>query len=371
MNNDIKLKIKKILPWIIRILIFAIFMVSGIAKLFPVWAFEKQIVDLGIASWCYAPYLARLIIAIEIGIGISILQPHYLKKFVIPATILLLLAFCVHLSLVMIQQGAMNGNCGCFGQLIPMTPFEAFIKNIVTIGLLVYLYFNVSNKEKGKNKIIFLVLIYLASALILFMAFPFCPCKDAVVISQPVAITDTAGQHIVDPDSLLIKNKIPEFGIKENSAANSENKKNITTVFQVEKGPAKVISRFSEFTSFGNETVDLNQGKKILCFFVPGCDECRIAARKIDSLSKLMIIPPVYILFMNEETEKIPEFFIEANCKFPYRIIEIPVFWGLLGSSANTPGVFYLWNGNIIRFYEGTENNKFNPEDLRKVLVQT
>jgi len=347
-------------------------MVSGIAKLIPVWAFEKQIVDLGITSWCYAPYLARLIIAFEIAIGIAILQPHYIKKIVIPATILLLLAFCIHLMILMVQHGAMSGNCGCFGQLIPMSPLEAFIKNIVTIGLLIYLYLNVvRDKEKGKNKFIYLVLIYLASALIMFMFFPFCPCKDSALVDQKVVLVDTIKHTKNSLDSTISITEKQAVIYQENSERNNEINNADSPVQPVESGPNKIKSRFSEFTSFGNETVNLDEGKKILCFFVPGCDECREAAKQINLLSKEIQLPPVYILFMNEEVDKIPDFFIEANCKFPYTVIDIPTFWGLFGANANTPGVFLLWNGNIIRFYEGGENNKFNPVDLRKAIVQS
>ena len=65
---------------------------NDLAKSFPIWAFEKQLVDLGIVNWCNAPYLARLIIALETAIAIAILQKHYIKSFVIPVTILLLFA---------------------------------------------------------------------------------------------------------------------------------------------------------------------------------------------------------------------------------------------------------------------------------------
>jgi uncharacterized membrane protein YphA (DoxX/SURF4 family) len=53
-------KIKAHLPLIIRIIVFLLFIVSGVAKMFPIWAFEKQLVDLDIASWCTAPYFSRI-----------------------------------------------------------------------------------------------------------------------------------------------------------------------------------------------------------------------------------------------------------------------------------------------------------------------
>jgi hypothetical protein len=342
-------------------------MISGIAKLFPVWAFEKQMVDLGISSWYFAPYLARLIIAFEIAIGIAILQPHFLKRIVIPATILLLFAFCVHLSIEMFKHGAMKGNCGCFGQLIPMTPLEAFIKNIITIGLLVYLFFNVSDKEKRPHKFIYLITLYLASALVLFMLFPFCPYKAPTNDILTPGVNDTTEQYNKTPDST--QQDVP---IKSGNLAPDKIKQGVQnpTATNEIKGPNFVTSKFSRFTTFGNQTVDLDDGRKLLCFFVPGCDECRLAARQLDSLSKKIDLPPVYIIFMNEETNLIPEFFRESKCNYPYTILDVHAFWELMGVSANTPGVFYLWNGNVIRFYEGVEFNKFNPSNLKQALAE-
>ncbi|HOS49149.1 MAG TPA: MauE/DoxX family redox-associated membrane protein, partial [Bacteroidia bacterium] len=143
---------KKTLVWILRILIFALFVLSAVAKMFPIWAFEKQLVDLGLMSWCLAPYFSRALIALELAIGILIIQPHYLKKIVIPATIGLLVVFCAHLTLEMVKHGAMNGNCGCFGQLIPMTPLEAFIKNIITILMLIVVYRKVETQPSSKDR---------------------------------------------------------------------------------------------------------------------------------------------------------------------------------------------------------------------------
>ena len=85
---------KKDLTLPARILISILFFVSAIAKMIDftwtkgfsktIWMFEKQLVDLDIATWCSAPYLARVIIAIEIAIAFAILQNHFIKKIVIP-----------------------------------------------------------------------------------------------------------------------------------------------------------------------------------------------------------------------------------------------------------------------------------------------
>jgi uncharacterized membrane protein YphA (DoxX/SURF4 family) len=346
-------KIRKYLPWTIRILIFIVFIVSAVSKMFPLWSFEKQMVDLGIASWCQAAYLSRFIIAAEIAIGIAILQNHFIKRLVIPATVLLLAAFCVHLAIQMVKYGPMNGNCGCFGQVIPMTPLEAFIKNVISIGLLVYLYRNVTEKEKGKNRFVYLLLFYIASSLFMFVLFPFCPCaKEEIKSSVVVNEGDSVVKDTIIIDSLSVKGVNEKVDVKDKAELEKV----------IEYGPKKVVSRFSKHSNFGSKKVKLDEGKKVICLFAPGCDHCLETANSICALSAAGGIPEVYIFFMDEETEKIPDFFKAAKCNFPYQIINIPEFWNLMGSDGNTPGIFCMWNGNIIKSFEGNEKNKYDAQ---------
>ena len=359
---------KKHLPLIVRIIISALFLLSAVAKSFPIWAFEKQLVDLGIVNWCNAPYLSRLIIALETAIAIAILQRHYIKSFVIPVTVLLLAAFCIHLGIQMYEHGAMNGNCGCCGQLIPMTPLEAFIKNIITILLLVYLYKNVTDKEKGENRFSIILLIYFFSAFLMFFFFPFCPCKNETSdkINVPAVINDTASLPVDTAKPVSIDTVVGKQIIKDTTQTKKDTAQKSTITIQE---PSKTTSRFGIYNEFSGKPVNLDEGKKIVCLFVPGCDHCRDAAKEIVKMSKSHKLPPVYVLFMNEETFKIPEFYTETKINYPYHVIDdIPAFFKLLGNNGNTPGVNYLWNGNIIRGYEGLEKNKFNSEDMVKAI---
>lgn len=367
--------VKKYLPWTFRILVFLLFGLSAVAKMFPIWAFEKQLVDLGIADWCMAPFWARLIIATELTLGIGILQPHFLRKIIIPATTLLLTVFSIHLTMEMVKHGPMNGNCGCFGQLIPMTPLEAFIKNIVTIGLLIYLYRNVQDREKGQNRISPLIMLFLGSALLMFAAFPFCPC---VAEEEPLPIVSADSLNVdstqVGLDSNLALTDTVTADTSSKVALNPTAKKDTAkskstpVVPKADPGPKPVVSKYAKYTNFSGKSVNLDEGKKILCLFAPGCDHCRATAKEICALSKQMSLPEINILFMDEEAEVIPEFFKEAGCTYPYQVLKIVEFWRLMGADANTPGVVYLWNGNVVKFYEGLEGNKFDVEGLKKAL---
>jgi thiol-disulfide isomerase/thioredoxin len=350
--------LKAYFPWSARIIISILFLISGISKMFPIWMFEKQLVDLGICGWCEAPYFSRLLIALEMAIGIGILQKHFLRRFIIPVTAFTLVAFCVHLSIEMVKHGAMNGNCGCFGQLIPMTPLEAFIKNVLTLGLLFYVYKNSEENPKGSNRFMVPMFIYAVSAFGMFALFPFCPCETEStpvveeVVTTEVAAVDTVAQVAVDTNTIVTS---PIEGNNIQPAA-------------AEVQPPKVKSRFSEFKSIGGKAVNLDEGKKLVCFFAPGCDHCREMAKELKALAAKMKLPDTYIIFMDEEAFLIPEFLKETNFNKPYQVIDIPKFWTVLGSNASTPGVFYLWNGNIIQSFEGIEGNKFEASKLKEAL---
>ncbi len=325
--------------------------------------FEKQLVDLGVCGWCDAPYFSRLLIALELAIGIAILQRHFIKRFVLPVTAFLLVAFCVHLSIEMVKHGAMNGNCGCFGQLIPMTPLEAFIKNVLTLGLLVYIYKTVEEHEKGQNRFMVPMFIYSMSAFAMFAIFPFCPCEKESETAAPVE--EVIEETEVPTDTSATATPIDSSSIVVTSAIEANH-----IVEMQEAEPAKVKSRFSEFKTIGGKKVNLDEGKKLVCFFAPGCDHCRETAKELKALAAKLKLPDTYIIFMDEEAFLIPEFIKETGFNKPYEVIDIPKFWTVLGSNASTPGLFYLWNGNIIKSFEGIEGNKFDAAALKSAIEQ-
>ena len=355
---------KAYLPWTARIVVSILFLVSAVSKMFPLWMFEKQLVDLGICGWCDAPYFSRLLIALEVAIGIAILQRHFIKRFVIPVTAFLLVAFCVHLSIEMVKHGAMNGNCGCFGQLIPMTPLEAFIKNVLTLGLLVYIYRTTAEHEKGKNRFMVPMFIYSVSAFGMFAVFPFCPCEEETEQTTEV-IGENNMPSVDDQQDTLVQSNSMDTTKAITLPADTASGVKIE-----EAQPAKVKSRFSEFKTIGGKKVNLDEGKKLVCFFAPGCDHCRETAKEPKALAAKLKLPDTYIIFMDEEAFLIPEFLKETGFNKPYQVIDIPKFWTVLGSNASTPGLFYLWNGNIIKSFEGIEGNKFDAAALKTAIEQ-
>ena len=350
---------KETISWLLRLIISALFIISAVAKLYPspyfaISTFEvKQLYPLGFTE-VLAPYFSRILIGIEFALGISILLKDYLKKITIPATILLLTVFVIHLSYTTFISGN-SGNCGCFGELLPMTPVEAIIKNILAIGLLVWL-FQLLPADK-KSNFWFLKSVGLGCVLALFMLAPIRPVAEN--IEEPVAEMQENLGIVTDTTSLLTTE------VSETTVPISETSKTEATANTVkeEETPKKVKSGYEKYF-FG-----IDNDKKILCYFVPGCDHCMDTAKELNEMRKQdKNFPPIFVIFMNEEPEKIPTFFEFAGAKFPHKMIDVIPFWTELGTGRDTPGVKYLWNGNEFKYYDGINDNKFNGAEFKKLI---
>ena len=83
--------LKRIIAITLSIIVGSIFIYSGYTKLFPVIeTFEFTFVELGIANWYTAPFIARLFLGLEFFVGCLLILNYQLKKITIPITIILL-----------------------------------------------------------------------------------------------------------------------------------------------------------------------------------------------------------------------------------------------------------------------------------------
>ena len=347
---------KNVISWGIRILISALFLVSAYAKIYPdpsyyfsITKFEyTQLYPMGFSPEL-AVYFSRGLIGIEFALGILLLFPFNLKKIVIPATIIMLAVFSIHLT-IEILSGQNTGNCGCFGSLLPMTPLQALIKNLLSIGLLSVLLLKFSDGLRVNNNFLAVTNITTFCVLFLFMLIPI-QKKTTAVTPVSVEVTDPAINTDVDTNTVK---------------ANPVNGEPKSTDVKLEepKGPAKKASGYAKYFP------KIDEGKKILCFFAPTCEHCMQTGKELTELRKAdPTFPEVQIIFMDEAPEEIPTFFKFAGAEYKHMVMDIVAFWTALGNNKDTPGVVYLWNGNTLKFYNGTEGkDKFNKAELKKLV---
>ena len=272
----------------------------------------------------------------------------------------MLIVFTIHLTIITYFSGGSQGNCGCFGELIPMTPLEAIIKNVVAIGLLALLLYLLKNKPDRKSNFWILATVTFASILAVFIVTfsqPSTAAGDFTVsdissISNSDLTTDSLGNipndiKIVSETSPLAKTVSKEIVVTAKAKSSS-----------IKSGYAKYFS-------------DIDSDTKIICFFVPGCEHCQATVKEITALKqKDKNFPKVQILFMDEEADKIPEFFTIAGAKYDYKIVDIIGFWKILGPNRDVPGIKLLKEGKELKYFYGTTENAFNAIELSKLIKE-
>ncbi|MHC1738815.1 MAG: MauE/DoxX family redox-associated membrane protein [Ignavibacteriaceae bacterium] len=336
---------------ILKYLTGILFLVSGFSKLFPIEPFELIIVNQKIMGWELVPYFSRLLIGFELFLGFSLLQNSYVKKIFLPASFILLGIFNIQLIYSMLANTA-GDNCGCFGEVISMTPMEALLKNIVLMGIILWVHRNYS-QENFKLPVIIGYLVF-SYFIVLYIA----PIKPYVVHTEPEPEKkETRDAPATVPADDIAKDEIRENALRKPLIEKAKEKEKIKV------DTVRTKSIFSRYTLFSDgKKVNLDSGIKLVALFSLDCDHCQETAKQLGQLKRVTKIPPVYILFFGEERQ-IKGFFDFAGTTFPYKIISPQEFFPMI--TAAPPRVCYLQNGKIM----GDWNSSVNiVGELKKLL---
>jgi hypothetical protein len=118
-----------------------------------------------VPSRLYGAWATRAIIAFELWLGICLLVSYHTKT-VLRISFGVLAAFSTHL-VYLISTGD-NGNCGCFGEMISMSPIASLLKNAVLMTINgILLRFKYSEAKKPLLAWGFLSLFFAASVFVL------------------------------------------------------------------------------------------------------------------------------------------------------------------------------------------------------------
>lgn len=308
---------KKITFIVLSILLGAVFLLSAYTKLYPIEPFEYTFVDLGFINWEMAPFAARLMIALEFIIGVFLIFNFNPKKFTYKLAITTLVIFCIYLTLLIVLVGD-KGNCGCFGEIIKMTPLQALIKNIVMLVLLFLLYKFYAGWQLSKK----LNIVISAFLIITFTLLPF--------ILNPV-ILDYSEAYLNKPET--------DYKLELDSLYKD-------ATLHV---PPKTLS----------------EGKHVIAFMSLSCQHCRTAAKKIRIMKERNPDLPFYFV-LNGKDEKLENFFTDTGTKnIPHCILNGKNFVYLAGTQMPT---IYLIDNGIVKF--NINYFDLNQQEIEKWLEE-
>ena len=284
-----------------------------------------------------APYAARLIIAAELIIGLQLCVQRNLRLLYIPAAIFMLSVFSIYLSFTIITNGV-GANCGCFGELLPMSTSSALIKNIILIIILIY-SFKTINDDK-KTGFTYHISAATVITLLIFIIFPLkvyeVPQENKAIIIKADTLKKETAPVNAKPDSSKEKDKSK----KSIDSVISKTEKKFNFLEKLEK----TSSVYAKFTSFSGKNINPDEGEKIVAVFSLDCEHCMAVSKELSSVKNKFPLPQVLVLFLGSE-DQVAGFYGDGF-KFPYQIIEPVRFFPLLKKAP--PRISYLVNGNII-----------------------
>lgn len=306
---------KKILLILTSISIGALFIISAITKIYPMEPFEYQFVDIGVATWKTAPFIARFFIGIEFFLGMLFVLNISIKRFTSKFAIALLAFFIAYLSYKIYTTGNV-GNCGCFGEAIKMSPLEGILKNVALIVLCLFLYF-LYDEELWNNswKKIVVPILLIGSMCLGFFVYPI----DAKFSST----MDTKTVNYKVPLALMYKDTRTE-----------------------------------------KPTIDLTKGKHIIAFLSLTCPHCKIAAQKLRVMHKKNPTIPFY-LALNGDKKLESSFFEETQAQdIPHNLFIGAQDWIQI-AGINLPIIMYINNGIVEKKTNGLD---LDQDDIEKWL---
>lgn len=154
----------------LRILLGITFLFSAYTKFVGPGFFEITLMDQGLApDRFFAAQLARFFIGLEFALGILMLLPFYTKKLML-VSLLLLGGFTLHL--VYLWSIGDTENCGCFGEMISMTPLESIIKNGILIGISAFVFWKTAYDKRSIKPIL------LGTGLVIASMWPLLPLPN-------------------------------------------------------------------------------------------------------------------------------------------------------------------------------------------------
>lgn len=160
----------KLFVGIARVLVGVLFIFSGFIKLNDPLGFSYKLQEyfgenvLNLEFLIpFALVIAILLVVFELVLGIMLLI-GYLPKFTV-WSLLLMIIFFTFLTFYSAYFNKVT-DCGCFGDAIPLTPWQSFIKDVILLLLILVLFFN--------RKYLTPVLVPASHRWIIFLSFMLC-----------------------------------------------------------------------------------------------------------------------------------------------------------------------------------------------------
>lgn len=292
-----KQKVFVIFLFLINVLIGLVFLYSAYSKLYPIEPFELTFVEMKVANWVTAPFIARLFISIEFFIGCMLISNLHVRFFSKMAIGILFL-FSMYLIGIIFVHGN-KGNCGCFGTHLFMTPLQALLKNI----LIMFFLWLVSAYHRG-----------------------FQWSKRFYWVVMTLALVSLILPHILS---------YVEWSYSEQYLTQKENKYKLG------------LDTLIKYARIHKPPSSIKEGKHIIAFMSLTCPHCRIAAKKMRLMKENNPQLPFYFV-LNGDEKDLKAFFEDTRAEhIPYSMLLGKPFISMAG--LRMPAIYLVQNDTVVK----------------------
>ena len=277
----------------IRLLLGVFFIGTAVLKLLSIDNFEIYIYSFGLFSYTWTTFFSRLLIFIELLVGISLILKILFRQ-VWWLTMLLMIGFTLFLIYAAIFRN--DSNCHCFGSLIELNPIESIFKNIIVLALLLF----IRNENSHDHK----------------------PLLRKWLVAATIMISLIIPFIIVPMD--VIYNRI--YSEKEN------------------------VNTVAFYESLSDSTfVDLQYDRYLINYALAGCKFCRLGAEKLVLMVEKHNIPHEKIKFVVGGNDDAISKFIEKTNTSDYEHYKIPAPELMSITFGKFPLYVFLEDGKVVK----------------------
>ena len=365
MNKDLLLKIG-------RLILSFLFVFGAVSKLVSMPFFDGMVAELLLGENYYdhpsgmlwIQWFTRILVAAELVLGIAILQNKWFKSLVLPATLGMLVIFTIHLFYEGFKQvnGFTEGNCGCFGDILPMTNLESIIKNVIGLAIVVFIWLKYTKDNSFASWVAptFLGLITLFT---LSFGVKSYEAKAVAPVTEQLGLTETL---VIDSIIPLEQDpvKMEQDAVKENSTPPSTTEEEPKKAEAKDEGLQEEVPAVKQITP-SDKTLqllytyaptiasqNLAYGSKIVCLFSMTCSHCQEVYADLVAMKASGKLPNIYLVNYGTEYEQNYFFAQAGNVKSPHTLTEeFPDFKRML-EGKTYPRILYVKDGEILKEWD-------------------
>lgn len=279
----------------VKILLGLFFLVSAVLKFLAMDSFEIYIYSFHFFSLNASFMIARLAIILEVILGIGLIS-NTLHKVYWWGSLAMLTGYTL-LLLYALYIGRTD-SCHCFGDFIQLDPKQSLIKN----GVLIFIFLMIYNSEELET-----------------------PLRWPIFFLNIMA--STIAVFVISPPDNYTPNYDPEHVVQ-------------MELFEETLNQPPFVS------------MNLREGKKVLCFFSTSCEYCEMAARKLSLMQRFYGFPAKNITCVFVGTSLgVARFYKEVGSPAYRYILCDDIVKVLEIIDGNVPVIVFMENGEVVHEY--------------------